>query len=280
MTIPYQPYRDTLYLRTTDFDAWDRLRTSALLRLLEQIAVEASAFAGFGKQWYEARQAAWVIREMTLLRLGSAGYGDGLAVSTWISEFARFRAARSYEVRAPDGTPVATGLADWVYLDRRRLLPARVDPAIAEMFTPLPPSPLMTLPAALPPALPRDPHLVERRAYRYEADSMGHVNNAVYQDWLEEAADAALLAWGYPLAAPAAPGLQRQTALTRLTYLRAARPGDALTITTVLTGADGGGERLTLAQEVSRGAGPPELLMRAESRHRLIPSGAEPPGRD
>jgi acyl-CoA thioesterase FadM len=251
----YQPYSNHTRVRTPDLDAWDRPRTSSLLRWLEQVAVEASASAGFGRAWYAARQTAWVIRRMTLQRLGPVAYGDELTVTTWISQIGRIRANRDYELRQADGAPVAVAQADWVYLNRVRQAPQAIDPHIATILPPLPPAPL-------------PPHTTATHAQRYEADSMGHINNAVYADWLEEAAGDALRAWDYALAAPAAAGLVPELRRITIHYLRAVQPGDAVTITTVCTGLDPAGAQIALAQEI-QGNGAGTGLVRAETIYQM-----------
>ena len=263
----YQPYSMTEHVQTPDLDAWNRLRTVSLLRYLEQLATAASTAAGFGAGWYAARQVAWVIRTLRLQRLGEAAYGDPLTLTTWVSSMARVRSWREYEVRRADGTPVAGGRVEWVFVDRVRQQPRSVDPDIIALFPLLPPTPLVTPPPALPPAA-RPPHTVTRRAWRYEADSMGHINNTVYADWLEEAAGDAVRAWGTPLADPAAPGLVLAPQTLTITYLRSVQPGDTVTLTTTCTGADPGGSPLALAQTITR-AGEPDVLIRAETIYHL-----------
>jgi medium-chain acyl-[acyl-carrier-protein] hydrolase len=263
----YQPYSNHTRVRTPDLDAWDRPRTSSLLRRLEQVAVEASAAAGFGRAWYAARQTAWVIRQMTLQRLGPVAYGDDLTVTTWISQIGRIRANRDYEMRQTEGAPVVVAQADWVYLNRVRQAPQAIDPYIATILPPLPSSPLLVAPAPLPPAaLP--PHTTATHARRYEADSMGHINNAVYADWLEEAAGDALRAWDYALAAPAAAGLVPELRRITIHYLRAVQPGDDVMITTTCTGLDPRGAYIALAQEI-QGSGAGTGLVRAETLYQL-----------
>lgn len=264
----YQPYSNHIHVRTPELDAWDRPRTSTLLRWLEQVAVEASASAGFGRAWYAARQAAWVIRRMTLQRLGPASYGDALTVTTWISQHGRIRANWDYEVRQADGAPVAVGQADWVYLNRVRQAPQAIDPHIATILPALPPSPLWVAVPALPPAPSWAPQTSAIHAQRYEANSMGHINNAVYADWLEEAAGDALRAWDYPLAAPAAAGLVPDLRQITIHYLRAVQPGDDVTITTTCTGQDAPGRHIALAQEIA-GTGAGTGLVRAETVYQL-----------
>lgn len=266
----YQPYPMTLRVPTPDLDAWNRLRTVSLLRYLERLATAASTAAGFGADWYAAQQAAWVIRTIHLQRWGEVAYGDTLTLTTWVSSMARVRSWREYEVRQAAGSPVAGGRVEWVYVDRVRRQPRSVDPAIIAMFPLLPPTALVAAPPALPPA-PRPPHTMTRRAWRYEADSLGHINNTVYADWLEEAAGDALRAWGVPLADPAAPGLLLHPHRTTITYLRSVRPGDTVILRTTCTGADPAGTPLALAQTITR-AGETDVLIRAETLYHLRPT--------
>ena len=263
----YQPYHMTVRVQTPDLDAWNRLRSAALLRYLEQLATAASAAAGFGVDWYAAQQTAWVIRTIRVQRLAEAAYGEPLTLTTWVSSMARVRSWREYEIRRADGTPVAGGRGEWVYVDRVRQAPRSVDPTIIAMFPLLPPTPLVTDPPALA-LLPRPPHTSTRRAWRYEADSMGHINNTVYADWLEEAAGDAVRAWGTPLADPAAPGLLLTLDTITISYLRSVQPGDSVTLTTTCTGAGPGGSPLALAQTITHD-GESEVLVRAETIYRL-----------
>jgi medium-chain acyl-[acyl-carrier-protein] hydrolase len=271
----YQPHSEPLRVRTDDVDAWDQLRTSSILSYLEQVALDASAVAGFGTAWYEARQTAWVVRKMRLQRLGPADYGDRLVATTWISTIARVRANREYELRHGDGRPVAVAEAEWAYIDRVRWRPIPVDPEISALLPPLGPSPLLTPTPVLPAADCLPPHEDTRRARRHETDSMGHINNAIYADWLEEAAGDALPGWGYGLAAPATPGLRLALRSLVITYVRSALPGDTITITTIRSGADPATGQIALAQEITRGD-PAELLVQAETVYDLV--GAAPAG--
>src|SRR5699024_9003884 len=104
--------------------------TVSLLRYLEQLATAASTAVGFGAAWYAARQVAWVIRTIQLQRWDTAAYGDQLTLTTWVSSMARVRSWREYEIRRADGTPVAGGRVEWVFVDRLRLQPRSVDPDI------------------------------------------------------------------------------------------------------------------------------------------------------
>jgi acyl-ACP thioesterase len=83
---------------------------------------------------------------------------------------------------------VARVQTDWLLLDRRNR-PARLPPEFEHAF------PMLGADDALARVeLPEPPEGVARqpvRARPHELDPMGHVNNAVYVDWLEEAIAAA-----------------------------------------------------------------------------------------
>jgi acyl-CoA thioester hydrolase len=70
------------------------------------------------------------------------------------------------------------------------------------------------------------------RVRTYECDMLGHVNNAVYQQYLQEAAIAATAAVGYDAAWYAARGTAWVVRQMSLEYVRPARAGDELRVTT------------------------------------------------
>ena len=206
-------------VRHYECDDQGLVNNAVYLQYMQQTAVEASAAAGFGLEWYEAQGTVWVIRKMTIEYLRPAFAADELAVTTWLSSLHRVRAYREYEVRLvrrggansllPDaGTPsktndelLACAQADWVYVNRQTGLPARIPAAALTMFAPNGQS-------ALPPHRP-DPPLTDRvarefhsqrRVQCYELDPMVHVNNAVYLNWLQQAVFEACteVGWTWP----------------------------------------------------------------------------------
>ena len=169
-------------------DVWGQLPPSGVLRLFEQAAVAAAADAGFDGEFHRAQGTAWVIRRLTFLMHSPAHLGDRLQLSTWLSHAARVRAYREYRLEnlAEPGTPlVAAGIAEWVYIDREKVTPRHIPKEIEDDFD-MPGAPVGNYE---PPSVEPLDHPVEIRTERvaewYECDSMGHVNNAVYVDWLD-----------------------------------------------------------------------------------------------
>ncbi|AFY68301.1 thioesterase family protein [Geitlerinema sp. PCC 7407] len=106
------------------------------------------------------------------------------------------------------------------------------------------------------------PFSTQLRVRHYELDTLGHVNNAVYQHYLEHAAIAHLEHHGFTLERYREYGgffVMRRIALE---YLRPALAGDTLEVTTWIQ--DMGRSRSTRCYEIRR-LGQPDLLVTAEA---------------
>lgn len=224
-----------LRVRSYESDAWGYLPAAGLLRYLEQSAVTAAADAGYGNSFHREYNSAWVIRRMTLLVPTPVRPGSDLEITTWISNFARVRGGREYRVCDASGAVVASGLAEWVYINRTTFAPMAIPPQVAADFN-APGAPLGTYE---PPVLDEAEdstttaeHSSHRKAEWHECDSMGHVNNANYAGWLDDAMLSTLEAGGTSIAEQRKQGLRLHGAYYKLEYKRAALPGDQLAITT------------------------------------------------
>lgn len=250
-------YNWRLKVRSYEADAWGQLSTSGMLRYLEQSAVDAAADAGYGGEFHRRYGSAWVIRRMTLLLGVPARPGDELEIRTWISHFAKVRGGREYRVtKVATGESVATGLAEWVYVNRQTLAPMQIPKELALNFA-TPGAPLGTYdpPHSLDSQLVLEVAL-ERTAEWHEADSMGHVNNAVYADWLDSAALAALREAGWKTGERHARG-----EYYKLDYKRGVLPGERLLICTRVRGPVEG--QCAVEQEITLEDGTPVMMASA-----------------
>ena len=193
-------------------------RSSALLRYAQDIAWVHSEQLGFDRDWYGERGLAWVVRAAELGILVPLSLGSTLSISTAITGFRKVWARRRTEARLEDGTLGFWGHTDWVMTDHRGM-PGRVPP---EFPAALPVAPGPFEPGRVP--LPPTPEA----AYRHvtgvrpqDVDPMGHVNNAAYLDYLEEA----LLGAG----AGAVAAMGQVPRRVRLEYLQPAVPRAILT---------------------------------------------------
>jgi len=235
---------------------------------LHQLSFEASADAGYGLKRYAELGTMWFIRTIIVEYGRPVGFDDEIEARTWVSDFRRFRSHREYVLtHVPSGDMVLRGRADWVYLDVHTLWPKRLTPDILAQFNPtgqtaVEPVSRADEPDAYTEAIVTSiPWSVRWR----EADAAGHVNNAVYTGWFEEAVRQAL---GDLTPGPSPtrrgespPSLPGKGAgglgcapITRheIEYLRPAQPGDVLTVTARPRSRVG--DRLTWLAEVHRAA--------------------------
>jgi len=193
------------------------VRTSALLRYAQDVAWIHSERLGFDREWYADRGLAWVVRAAELAVLEPISLGTTLSVSTAVTGFRRVWARRRTEARLEDGTLAVWGHTDWVMTDHRGM-PGRVPVEFPAAFA-VPPG---TFEPGRVTLLPSPPDAVVHRATvrPQDLDPMGHVNNAAYLDYLEEALHAAGDDGRRALAA-----VPRRV---RLEYAAAAAPGSAV----------------------------------------------------
>ena len=164
-----EPYIQPFDVHIGEVDAWGRLRTRTLLSYMEQAVTDMSVAVGLDHKWYEAQGAAWAMRQTQVRRFAPVAYREPLLVAVWVSSSQRVRLTTDYEVRKQDGTPVALGRSEWIYIDRASRRPRTLDPEITAQWPhgassalwpeqPTPP----TLPA---PDLAHEPHMMTRTVY-------------------------------------------------------------------------------------------------------------------
>jgi acyl-ACP thioesterase len=201
------------------------MRTSSLLRYAQDIAWRHSEDLGFDRSWYTERGRWWVVRSVELDVLAPVAMGRTLRVATAVIGHRRIWARRRGEFRFADGTLAAVASTDWVIIDER----GRILRIPGDFGTAFPNVELdVEIIRVVPPPPPSDATRLGLRVRPQDLDPMGHVNNAVYLDWVEEA----VLEAGDPAAATAIP---RRVAIE---YAASAEPGDALDA--VAWPADGG----------------------------------------
>jgi acyl-ACP thioesterase len=211
ITVPYRARFDECGLD-------GMVRSSALLRYAQDIAWIHSERLGFTREWYADRGLFWVVRAAELVVLEPLPLGRTITLTTEVIGFRRVWARRRTEGRLGDGTLALWGHTDWVLVDVERGLPGRLPPEFLARFD-VPPQPFQPGRVALPPP-PASPDAHQSQVRPSDIDPMGHVNNAAYLDYLEEA----LLAAGDDAAALTT-GTPRRF---RLEYLQPAAPGATL----------------------------------------------------
>jgi acyl-ACP thioesterase len=160
-----------------------RVRTSALLRYAQDVAWRHSEDLGFDRRWYTQRGRWWVVRAVELEVLAPIPMGRTLRLSTAVIGHRRIWARRLAESRLADGTLAASITTDWVILDDHGRLVRIPDDFGLSFSNPALAGDIIRVEVPVPPA---DGLRLELRVRPADLDPMGHVNNAVYVDWIEE----------------------------------------------------------------------------------------------
>lgn len=248
-----------------EVDGFGELRTSTLVKFLQETATRASTDAGFDPTYYERVGGMWLVRRTMLEIVRPPRYGEDIEATTWVADFRRVRSRRDYEVHA-DGALAARAHTDWVYVDRVHAKPRRI-PAelergfVAEQGEPLPRTPF---PERAPPSGATHS---KRRVELHDLDALRHVNNAHYVHYVEQAALDALEALGWTLGRQLDAGGRFRPAAHDLEYLESAEYGDEVSLVTWALGT--GDDSVTRHTLISRD-GMARPLLHAESRYAWV----------
>ncbi|HEV7809315.1 MAG TPA: acyl-ACP thioesterase domain-containing protein, partial [Candidatus Limnocylindrales bacterium] len=195
-----------------------RLRTSGFMRYAQDLAWLHSTALGFGREWYAERGLTWLVRAAALTIHARVPMGSTIAARTEVVGMRRVFARRRGTFHLPDGTLAAAVDTDWVLIDARGAL-TRIPAVFGEMFGAADRGgavgrvPLRATPDRAP--------QVDIAVRRHELDPLGHVNNAVYLDWLEEV----LLAGSDGDGGGATAAIAAVPRIYRLEFVQAAAPG-------------------------------------------------------
>jgi acyl-CoA thioesterase FadM len=247
LAAPPDAYVEPLRVRSYEVGDTGATGLGTLLRYLELVATDHSASLGFDNRWYERNGTAWFVRAMDIWLGAQPEMNADLWLATWVADFRRVQARREYAItRAEGGALVARASARWGYVERGTGHPRRLEDELSAAFALHPeralPSRALHLPA--PPAARATMTLTART---YEADTQGHINNAVYADWLVEGVRR--LAREHPAVSALRAVLPRRYLID---YVRPVRVGDVVTVATSATLL--GSRRMAVAQAVTSAA--------------------------
>jgi acyl-CoA thioester hydrolase len=222
-------------VRHYECDAYGHLNNANYIRYMQEAAFDASASVGYSKERYEEMGFLWLAHETRIEYLQPAAYGETLHVKTWVGDFRRVRSRRFYEFhRASDDALIARASTDWVYLEAASERPAVVPPEMIAAFVPEgltdPPGPRPRFPE--PPPRPEGTFRHHRRVEWRDIDTAHHVNNAVYFNYIEDAAIQVANHFGWPLARSEAAGFAAIAREHHIEYRQPAVLDDDLEIAT------------------------------------------------
>jgi YbgC/YbaW family acyl-CoA thioester hydrolase len=222
-------------VRYYECDAHSHLNNANYLRYMQETAFDASTAAGYDIARYDRMQRYWLIRASGIEFLRPLVYNDRVAVTTWIADFRRVTSRRAYEFRLVEGgNMIARAYTDWVFLDTHSNHPASIPAELVQDFFPegapesfpsRPPFP------RIPPAPPGAYKMLHTVAWN-DLDSMQHVNNAVYLNYITECGMRSLAEFGWPWERMNTQGIAVHLRNLHIQYLLPALIDEELEITT------------------------------------------------
>jgi acyl-CoA thioester hydrolase len=222
-------------VRYYECDAHNHLNNANYLRYMQETAFDASTAAGYDLERYDRMQRHWLIRASGIEFLCPLVYNDRVDVKTWIADFRRVSSRRAYEFRKIEsGDLVARAYTDWVFLDTRSNHPASIPPELVQDF--FPEGAPESFPSRPPfPKIPPPPQGAYKMLYKVawnDLDSMQHVNNAVYLNYLTECGMRSLAEFGWSWERLNVEGFAIHLRNTHIQYLLPALLDEELEITT------------------------------------------------
>jgi YbgC/YbaW family acyl-CoA thioester hydrolase len=248
-------------VRTYELNPSRQIKLTTFLNYMEEVATQASAALGFDYDWYMQAGTLWVARKHTIRFYAPLTYPNDLHARTWISDVRRVQSNREYRFhRASDNAPIFAARTNWVYINSTTLKPERIPDDIAAGVIHREDKGLEDLDTTI-----RDPIAVEtpyvysetRRAEWHEIDSAGHVNNAIYVAWAEEAIRNMLRAAGWAEERLTSAEFTMRPLSHEIEYLRSALYDEPISVSTKLTSI--GQDRAAWQTEI-RQAATEELL--------------------
>ena len=227
-------YTRRFRVRYVECDADEFVRDAVYFRYLQETAFDASAAGGYDQARYLAMRRIWLIRETHLWFSGRLRFGDTAQITSWVDDFQRVRSRRAYALRhAASNRVLVQGYSDWAFLDldtgRPALIPEELTAAFFPEGVPERSAVRDRFPALVTPS---SQGLTVRRQVEWrDLDGAGHVNNAVYLDYLEEATRQLLARHGWTHARMAGAGFGLAPQEHRIEYRLPALPDDELEVT-------------------------------------------------
>lgn len=229
----------TFPIRFYECDAHGHVNNANYLRYMQEAAFAASAAAGYDFPRYEALGQSWLIRETQIEFLAPLVYGDTLTIKTWVDDFRWVRSRRMYEFyKNETPMPIARAYTDWVYLDTATSRPVAIPEHLKTAFFPEGISPGIPAqegkrdPFPEPPPAPPGVFTATRRVEWRDIDGAGHVNNAIYLSFIEDAGLQVSTAFGWPVSRMMDAGFAIIPRQHRIEYLQPALMDDELEIRT------------------------------------------------
>ena len=190
-------WREKVPVRFGDVDRSDRLTLGSVFSFFQDAAISHAEDLGVGWDALVNTGQAWILSRFSLFVERRPAFGEIVQVNSWPRSWEKLFALRDYEIRDTSGLAVVRGRAGWLIVDIEKRKPLRVQPILSSLphndgidaFS-------RSTESACPPAVKPGENMIkksERTALYSDIDPYGHVNNARYIQWIQDATDMDIL---------------------------------------------------------------------------------------
>ncbi len=159
-----------------------KLRITALLQFLEDMAIRHSEACGVGLDYYHKNGVAWVLAKWDVEIFSYPGFNQQVTITTIPTSFRSFFGFRMLEVRDENDELLARAHTLWVFVDTKRKKPIPVTDELVRAYgltrdqkEPLP------IDAPAPPVSEEMQAMFQVRPS--DIDTNRHVNNIRFVEW-------------------------------------------------------------------------------------------------
>ncbi len=105
-------------LRWLDFDRFNRLRPTAVLDLLQDIATVQAQDMGIGYEAMKAKGVFWALVRIKYQMVSQPTHHQRVHVRTWPHSPSRFSFQRDYRILSEEGEVLVNATSEWVLMNR------------------------------------------------------------------------------------------------------------------------------------------------------------------
>ncbi len=184
---PYIALKKMAWSRTYDIpyflvDKNRKLRITALMQFLEDVAIRHSESCGVGLDFYQDNGVAWVLAKWDIEVLSYPEFNQQITITTVPTSFRSFFGFRMMEVHDEKGTLLARVHTLWVFVDTRRKKPIPVTDEVMRAYG-LTRDQKEPLPIEAPSAPETDELQAAFQVRPGDIDTNRHVNNIRFVEW-------------------------------------------------------------------------------------------------
>jgi acyl-ACP thioesterase len=185
-------FQEKVVVPFSGVDKTNRMKLSKVFDFFQEAANNHAEDLGVGREELEKKGHLWILSRMSVFMERRPEWNEALIMRTWPRGTAKLFAIRDYELVDGEGKAVVRGRSGWIIVDAKNRRPLRPE-ALAENLPRNEGRDALLDGAGAVPAAEGAVKVMERKASYTDLDMNGHVNNARYIEWIEDALNPELL---------------------------------------------------------------------------------------